>query len=170
MTTPDSSHLRPAWLEGEAVAEAGCGIRPPQHCPGDFQALHSGPAEASLHRVYPRSGTGLRNHYLGSCGSSRQCQVCSRCHSNFYCAPPQLTNDHTVASFSLHYHFAVARKKCNTTLQSMMNTKLSQHMFLHCYENGRIKMIQTITHNLYVNFKLTSLYCGLRLILFYPNP
>ena len=36
--------------------------------------------------------------------------------------------------------------------------------------NGLIKMIQTIPHNLYVSVKLTSFYCGLRLILVYPNP
>ena len=30
--------------------------------------------------------------------------------------------------------------------------------------------IQTIPHNLYVSVKLTFLYCGLRLILVYPNP
>ena len=57
-----------------------------------------------------------------------------------------------------------------TTLQSMMNTKLSQHGFWHCHENGLIKTIQTIPHNLYVSIKLASLYCGLRLILVYPNP
>ena len=52
-----------------------------------------------------------------------------------------------------------------TTLQSMMNTKLSKQRFQHCYENGLIKTIQTIPHNLYVSAKLTSLHCGLRLIL-----
>ena len=52
----------------------------------------------------------------------------------------------------------------------MMNTKLSQQRFWDCYENGLIKTIQTIPHNLYVSVKLTSLYCGLRLILVYPNP
>ena len=57
-----------------------------------------------------------------------------------------------------------------TTLQSMMNAKLSKQRFWHCYENGLIKTIQTIPHNLYVSVKLTSLYCGLRLILVYPNP
>ena len=57
-----------------------------------------------------------------------------------------------------------------TTLQSMMNAKLSPHMFWPCHENGLIKTIQTIPHNLYVSFKLASLYCGLRLILVYPNP
>ena len=31
-------------------------------------------------------------------------------------------------------------------------------------------MIQTTPHTLYVSVKLTSLYCGLRLILVYPNP
>ena len=38
--------------------------------------------------------------------------------------------------------------KVNTTLQSMMNTKLSKQRFRHCYENGLIKTIQTIPHNL----------------------
>ena len=57
-----------------------------------------------------------------------------------------------------------------TTLQSMMNTKLSKQRFGHCYKSGLIKTIQTIPHNLYVSVKLTSLYCGLRLILVYPYP
>ena len=57
-----------------------------------------------------------------------------------------------------------------TTLQSIMNTKLSMQSFWHCYENRLIKTIKTIPHNLYVSLKLTSLYCGLRLILVYPNP
>ena len=52
----------------------------------------------------------------------------------------------------------------------MMNTQLSQQRFGHCHENRLIKTIQTIPHNLYVSCKLTSLYCGLRLILVYPNP
>ena len=52
----------------------------------------------------------------------------------------------------------------------MMNAKLSLHGFWHCHENRLIKTIQTIPHNLYVSFKLASLYCGLRLILVYPNP
>ena len=33
-----------------------------------------------------------------------------------------------------------------TTLQSMMNTKLSKQRFWHCYENGLIKTIQTLPH------------------------
>ena len=57
-----------------------------------------------------------------------------------------------------------------TTLKSMMNVKLSLHGFWHCHENGLIKTIQTIPHNIYVSFKLASLYCGLKLILVYPNP
>ena len=52
----------------------------------------------------------------------------------------------------------------------MMNAKLSQHKFCHYYENGLIKTIQTIPHNLFVSVKLTSIYCGLRIILVYPNP
>ena len=51
-----------------------------------------------------------------------------------------------------------------------MNTKLIKHGFWHCKENRLIKTIQTIPLNLYVSVKLTSLYCGLRLILVYPNP
>ena len=50
-----------------------------------------------------------------------------------------------------------------------MNTKLSKHGFWHYHENGLIKTIQTIPHNLLVSVKLTSLY-GLRIILVYPNP
>ena len=51
----------------------------------------------------------------------------------------------------------------------MINVKVSHQRFRYCYENGLIKTIQTILHNLYVSVKLTSLYCGLRLILVYPN-
>ena len=51
--------------------------------------------------------------------------------------------------------------KIATTLQSVMNTKLSKHGFWHYYENGLNKMIQTIPHNLYVSVKSASLYCGL---------
>ena len=58
----------------------------------------------------------------------------------------------------------------NIALQSIMNAKLSLQGFWHCHENKLIKTIQTIPHNLYVSFKSASLYCGLRLILVYPNP
>ena len=46
--------------------------------------------------------------------------------------------------------------KCDQAiiLQSMMNAKLSQHW----HENGLIKTVQTIPHNLYVSVKLTSPY------------
>ena len=57
-----------------------------------------------------------------------------------------------------------------TTLQSTINANLGKQRFWHCHENGLIKTIQTIPHNLYVSVKLTSLYCGLRIILVYPNP
>ena len=46
-------------------------------------------------------------------------------------------------------------------LQSIMNAKLSLHGFWHCHENGLIKTIQTIPHNLYLSFKSASLYWGL---------
>ena len=52
----------------------------------------------------------------------------------------------------------------------MMNVKLSKQRYHHCYENGLIKTIQMMPHILYVSVKLTSLYCGLRIILVYPNP
>ena len=56
----------------------------------------------------------------------------------------------------------------STTLQSLMDTKLSQQRFGPYHENGLIKTTQTIPHNLYASFKLASLYFGLRLILVYP--
>ena len=51
--------------------------------------------------------------------------------------------------------------KLPTTLQSMMNAKLSLHGFWQCHENGIIKPIKMIPHNLYVSFKSASLYWGL---------
>ena len=48
--------------------------------------------------------------------------------------------------------------------------KLSKHKFWRCHEDGLIKTIDMMPHNLYVSVKLTSLYCGLRIILVYPNP
>ena len=51
-------------------------------------------------------------------------------------------------------------KQC-TPLQSMMNAKLSQQRFRHCYENGLIKIIEKIPHSLCVSVKLACLYCGL---------
>ena len=42
----------------------------------------------------------------------------------------------------------VLDRSISTTLQSMMNAKLSKYRFWHCYENGLIKTIQTIPHNL----------------------
>ena len=59
---------------------------------------------------------------------------------------------------------------CSTILQFVMNVKPNQQRFEYHHENGLIKMIQTIPHNLYVSVKLTSLYCGLRIILVYPDP
>ena len=50
--------------------------------------------------------------------------------------------------------------RLNTTLQSKMNAKRSPQRFRAWHENGLIKTIQTIPHNLYVSFKLTSLYYG----------
>ena len=52
-------------------------------------------------------------------------------------------------------------KKLTTTLQSIMNAKLSQHRFWPCHENRLIKTIQMTHDNPYVSIKLTSLYCGL---------
>ena len=57
-----------------------------------------------------------------------------------------------------------------TTLPYMMNDKLSPHWIWPCHENGLIKTIQMTPHNLYVIVKLTSLYCGLRIILVYLHP
>ena len=71
---------------------------------------------------------------------------------------------------SLHHLSMLYQTIYITTLQSMVNAKLSKQRFWHFYENGLIKTIQTIPHNLQVSVKLTSLYCRLRLILVYPNP
>ena len=56
---------------------------------------------------------------------------------------------------ALHKAFAIydiLNEKLPTTLQSMMNAKLSKQMFWHWYENGFVKTIQTIPHNLYVSW------------------
>ena len=66
--------------------------------------------------------------------------------------------------------FRTDPRRGGTTLQSMINAKLSKHRIWHCHENVLIKTIQTIPQNLYVCVKLTFIYCGLRLILVYPNP
>ena len=66
--------------------------------------------------------------------------------------------------------FGLTIKMDLTTLQSIVNAKLSMQRFWHCHENRLIKTIQTIPYNLYVSVKLTLLYCGLRLILVHPNP
>ena len=55
--------------------------------------------------------------------------------------------------------------KSATTLQSMMNA-IIPHRLWPCHENGLIMVIQMIPHNLYVDLS----YCGLRIILIYPNP
>ena len=57
--------------------------------------------------------------------------LCGSIRSGFILAPLLLTNQ------------SVA-----TTLQSVMNAKLSKHRFWHCHENGLIKTIQTIPNNL----------------------
>ena len=40
----------------------------------------------------------------------------------------------------------------------------------HCAQILSTMRALLYAHNLYVSVKLTSLYCGLRLILVYPNP
>ena len=52
----------------------------------------------------------------------------------------------------------VGALKVSTTLQSMMNVKLSLHGFWHCHENRLFNTIQTIPHSLYVSVKSASLY------------
>ena len=98
-------------------------------------------------------------HYFHT-PSNTSLGCCTDQHFLQNCIPStQLNSKKDIQILSLH-----------TTLQSIMNAKLSKQRFWHCYENGLIKTIQTIPHNLFVIFKLTSLYCGLRLILVYPNP
>ena len=82
----------------------------------------------------------------------------------------------TNPSFSLFTFYQqhgqiVLEGKESTTLQSLMNTKLSPHRFWPCHENGLIKTIQTISHNLYVSFKLACLNrLGERVFMAGPKP
>ena len=46
--------------------------------------------------------------------------------------------------------------KSATTLPSMMNAKLSPHRFWPCHENGLIKTIQMIPHNLEISLLITK--------------
>ena len=55
----------------------------------------------------------------------------------FQCRTPQQKNVALVIPTSCHALYI-------TTLQSMMNVKLSQQRFRHCHENWLIKTIQTI--------------------------
>ena len=59
----------------------------------------------------------------------------------------------------------------STTLQSMMSTKPNSvsKSFDTAMKTGSTRQ-QMIPHNQYVSVKLTSLYCGSRLILVYLNP
>ena len=61
-------------------------------------------------------------------------------------------------------------KNDGTTLTSMMNDQLNQQRIWAWHEKRLNKKISMIPHNLHVSFKSASLYCGLRLILVYPNP
>ena len=76
------------------------------------------------------------------------------------------------SSFAFHWNIDTTRNngipewkvsliKLRTTLQSIMNAKFSKHGFWHCHENGPIKTIQMIPHNLYESVKSASLYWGL---------
>ena len=59
------------------------------------------------------------------------------------------TSPHVTLIFVLLDKFSLrVQLKDLTTLQSIMNAKLSKQTFRHCYENGVIKTIQTIPHNL----------------------
>ena len=49
---------------------------------------------------------------------------------------------------------------CVPNPQPMIDAKLSQHRFQHCFENRLIKTIPTTPHNLHLSTKSGSLYCG----------
>ena len=70
----------------------------------------------------------------------------------------QLCVSYNVAININHSGHAAGNTLYYTTLQSMVNAKLSKQRFWHCYENGLIKTIQPIPHNLYVSIKLTPLW------------
>ena len=67
-----------------------------------------------------------------------------------------------LAEFGIHHRLDSCALRfallLRTTLQYIMNAKLSNQRFWHFYENGLIKTNQTIPHNLYVSVKSTSLY------------
>ena len=43
-------------------------------------------------------------------------------------------------------------RTCSTLIQSMINARLSQQRFWRCHENGLVRAIQTIPHNLHLSF------------------
>ena len=52
------------------------------------------------------------------------------------------------AEVSLVVHSIKTKLKHNPPVYAMMNAKISQQKFWHCHENGLIKTIQMIPHNL----------------------
>ena len=65
--------------------------------------------------------------------------------------PLNSRNPHIIRQFRLDpLSFQLITPPPYTTLQSIMNARLSQHRFWHRLENGLIKTIETIPHNLYV--------------------
>ena len=75
-------------------------------------------------------------HYLDTWW--RKCQQILKC---FLCWDRRFWMGH-IFKLDLHYYFNL--EVVRTTLQYMMNSKLSQHRFWTCHENGRlIRTIQT---------------------------
>ena len=64
----------------------------------------------------------------------------------------------------------MAQRRQGTTLQSIMNNKLSKQRFWHCYENGLIKTIQTIPYITTYMWVSSWPIPLLWIILVYPKP
>ena len=82
----------------------------------------------------------------------------SKKHDYFKCIDRNLTGPDSEEMFNLRYSTTVSVFSYITTLQSIMNAKLSQHRFWRCHENGLIKTIETVPHNLYASVNSASLY------------
>ena len=105
-------------------------------------------------------GTGAEAAGIGGRGRPRAAAICA---ANAICcwadeagtagpAPAGLDVDPRLSGVGVRalktYNIYDKDAICVPTLQSVMNAKHSKHRFWHCHENGLIKTIQTILHNL----------------------
>ena len=108
--------------------------------------------------VYPLPMTGLDWQTLFKKGNCPTRKVCVSVKD------PYQNRTVSIATFEISYTDLL----CNNS--PIYDECQTQNRFRRGHENGFIKTIQTISHNLYLSDKLTSLYCGLRLIQAHPSP